>query len=84
MAASAAMQLKVICTLRHQEIGNLFGVCKELRSTVSIPHCPLTCHNLTRGNTYITDGWTVPLTLALFNITAEAHSFDLLMTKCCH
>ena len=30
------MQLKVICTLRHQEIGNLFGVCKELRATVRL------------------------------------------------
>lgn len=38
MAAPAAVQLKVICTLRHQEIGNLFGVCKELRSTVRLPH----------------------------------------------
>ena len=42
MAASAAAQLKVICTLRHQEIGNLFGVCKELRSTVRLPHSHVT------------------------------------------
>jgi hypothetical protein len=43
MAAPAAVQLKVICTLRHQEIGNLFGVCKELRSTVRLPqsHVPV-------------------------------------------
>lgn len=26
--------LKVICMLRHQEIGNLFGVCRELRATM--------------------------------------------------
>ncbi len=30
------MQLKVICTLKHREIGNLFGVCRELRPTVSL------------------------------------------------
>jgi len=34
-----ALQLKVICMLKHQEIGNLFAVCKELRGTVRIFKC---------------------------------------------
>ena len=62
-AASAAVQLKVICTLRHQEIGNLFGVCKELRSTVRLPCSHVII--LQGRNTYITNGWTVPSMLAL-------------------
>lgn len=41
--ASAAVQLKVICMLRHQEIGNLFSVCKELRATVSSIACRHCC-----------------------------------------